>query len=231
MMGNCTACGEAKHNWEVRCAQCVISSDIPDDWPILLVGLSLRYRLVVFFESVGGALVVGTAVYLAVAPVLQLLSRVLSGTALTISQIVWFLLVVILIIGCVTAVYLGYSQLKSNAFYEVSKTKIKFSNIIESYESMEDEIAGAPPIDTRFVKNDLPLKKVRSINVKQGWLARHLSYGEIEIFLDQGGNPWAVIPGVTDPFAFKEKLELIVRYGVSASVLPTQGPRSNPQKP
>ncbi|HVS26183.1 MAG TPA: hypothetical protein VHE58_02605 [Burkholderiales bacterium] len=230
-MKKCPTCGEATEYWELRCARCAVSSDIPNDWPILLVGPSLRYRLTVFIEWLAGAAVVGTGVYLAESPLLKSLSWLFTGAILTVIQIVLFLLVVIVILGCVTAAYLGYSQLRSKAAYAVSKTKINFSDIIEDYETIVDDIAGGPPTDTRFVDREFELEKVRLTRVKQNWLAQRLSYGDIEIYIDQTVKPAIVIPGVINPHAFKEKLELILKWRASVSLQPRQGLLSKMQKP
>jgi hypothetical protein len=66
--------------------------------------------------------------------------------------------------------------------------------------------------ETKFIEAEIALADVRRIHVMQGWLARQLGYGDIEVFTCQGSKPKAVITGVTKPEVFKEKLELLLKY-------------------
>jgi hypothetical protein len=228
-MEKCPECGEAKERWEFRCAQCCMRSDASDDWPILLVGPSLRYRLVAFLTGLAGAFIVATTVYFGASPAAQLLASLFSGALLTILALALLLIEVVVMVGCVTAAYDAYGDFRNRAIFEVSKTKITLSNVINEYDSMVDEISGGTPTNTRFVDYQVELDRVRRTLVKQGWLARRLSYGDIEIYADPGDKLTVRIPGVHNPHAFRKRLELLLKS--RASLLLEQGALSKSQTP
>lgn len=209
-MDKCETCGQAKQRWELRCAICALASDMPDDWYILLVAPSLRYRLIRFVASLAGALTLGAIVYFGAAPTVQVLSSLVSGALLTILALILLLIFVVVILGCVTVAYLAYDQLRSSASFAVSKTKIRFSDVFKDYDTIVDDLSGEPPTSTQFIEREIKLASVRRTAVKQGRLGQWLSYGDVEIYTDQNDKPTMLIAGVVNPHVFREKLELLV---------------------
>jgi len=209
MTRQCETCDKTNETWELRCTSCALSSDIPDDWPILIVGPSLAYRIVAGVKLATPFTFVGALVFLAAVRLNEFAPQILTGTILIIVQLIIMIARIVAAVMCISSIYVAFSQIVNNhAIFSISKTKIKFGDHVDLYDSIEDDV----PRETKFIDAETKLTDVRRFHVTQGWFANQLGQGDVEIFTDESAKPKVIIPGVTRPFIFKEKLDLILRY-------------------
>ena len=206
-MDPCASCGRVLERWEIRCIECAVQTAIPEDWYILIAGPSLRYRWVVALARATGALVMAFLIAGASLALAEYLQRISTGGFLSVLQVIVALGGLIATLVCLSLVYVAFSEIKTNAAFAVSKTKINFQNVVQLYDKLDDDV----PSETKFTESDLLLADVRRIQVGQAWLARLLGYGHIHVFTD-GTKPAADIMGVVHPHRFAESLRLIVRH-------------------
>ncbi len=188
-------CGEALERLEIRCARCAVSGSSPDSEAILTGGQSLAYRLARSVTMAAGGAFAGAALFAAALGVLVLIPFILDGLVLAVTQVIVMLAGIIAAVAGFSAVFVSFAELQRNAGFEVSKTVLRFN----------DEHA-------EFIEREIELAAVRRVGVDQGWFARLFRYGAIEIFTDFDPKPAAVIPGVSRPYDFKERFELILRH-------------------
>jgi len=228
VMNTCATCGEANESWEVRCTTCAVASAIPDDWNILLIGPSLWFRLIEAVKSATTFVFVGVLILIVAGLLVRLAPLVFSGTFLSIFRAVIAIAGLFLSVACISGVYVAFSEFRGHASFSVSKKKIELNDYVDLYDSLEDDV----PRETKFIKADTKLADVLSTRVKQGWLARRLGYGNIEVFTDDSSRPTAIIPGVTKPNVFKAKLDQILQYRDTpiSKLKPMEMPESQPNE-
>jgi hypothetical protein len=204
----CPTCGETKEIWEKGCVNCD-----SDDLFVFAVGSSLRYRLTTGLIKVSAFILASLLIMELVKIILKILPHVLSGTPLIICQIVIAITGVLIFVVCITCGYISLTEIRSNASYAISKTKISFSNIKNSFAWIDDEI----PKEPKLTLIDSNMADVGDIRVKQGWLGRHLDYGEIDIYMHKDLKPTIEIPGVIRPYIFIERFNLLLNRTVNQS--------------
>ncbi len=219
-MKTCEICGDTLESWEIRCTECAVASDMPENWYVLGVGSSLPFRVVRFVKLTSLSIIGGLAAYILGIVLVSVLARMLSDGLLYFVGFVALAVEVFIIGACITGVYWAFDQLRSDAGFFVTRSKIEFHETVKVYESLDQD---APP-DVKFIDAEIKLADVRRVQVRQGWLARHLGYGDVEIFTNKSAKPEAVIYGVTKPGAFKEKLEMLVEHRPMSQPRLTQMP-------
>ena len=140
--------------------------------------------------AAGGALAGAVALAIAV-EVSDLLPLVISGSLLPLMQGIVILAGIFAAVIGFSAIFVSFAELQPNASVEISKDVLRFNDL-----QAEVEIG---------------LGQVRCVRVDQGWFSRLFRYGAIEIFTDGSLQPAAIIPGVSRPHCFKEKLKSILR--------------------
>jgi uncharacterized membrane protein YdbT with pleckstrin-like domain len=187
----CPMCGEGVDEREIRCTRCAVSTPASDSWQTLSAGDSLAYRLVRSVTmAAGGALAGAVALAIAV-EVSDLLPLVISGSLLPLMQGIVILAGIFAAVIGFSAIFVSFAELQPNASVEISKDVLRFNDL-----QAEVEVG---------------LAQVRCVRVDQGWFSRLFRYGAIEIFTDGSPEPAAIIPGVSRPHCFKEKLESILK--------------------
>jgi hypothetical protein len=142
--------------------------------------------------ATGGALAGAVSIAGAVA-LLALLPLIFSGPFLPLIQAVVMLAGIFAAVIGFSAVFVSFSELqRNNASLEISRDVLRFNDL--------------------HVEREIDLAEVCCVRVDQGWFAGIFHYGAIEVFTDPGPEPEAVIPGISRPHAFKEKLELILKH-------------------
>src|SRR5437773_5877093 len=80
----CETCGGDNDYWEVRCVRCALPSPtVKDDWPLLAVAPSVRYRLATGIRNALGFVLVGVVVFIVGRLLPEFLTRFLSGNTRT----------------------------------------------------------------------------------------------------------------------------------------------------
>ncbi len=201
----------------MRCVECALASPaIPDDWPLLAVAPSLRYRLVTGLTNALGCALLGAIVFFLGSMLGGALPRLLTGAVLTMSALVALAVEWIVLLACFTGVVLSLSGIRSAALFSFSKTALDFHDVIKSYDTSVDELLDENAKETKFVDRQFKLADVRNVSVRQGFLGRQLGCGDIEIWGTKDSRP-LIIPGVINPNGFKQRLELILEHRANAA--------------
>jgi hypothetical protein len=192
----CQVCGQVLEPWETRCTHCAVLTAPPDSEEILAGSQSFAYRLARSVMIAAGGAFTGAVAFAATAGVLALLPHLLSGSLLPVIQAAVILAGIFAAVIGFSGILVSLAELQRNASFEISKATLRFSDF--------------------HIELEIDLAEVRGVRVEQGWVGRALGYGAIEIFTEPGPNPVAVIPGISRPYAFKEKLELILKHHESS---------------
>ena len=187
----CPMCGEGLEEREICCTRCAVSTAVSDSWPILAAGRSLAYRLVGSLTMAAGGALAGAVALATAVGVAALLPHIINGPVLPVIQAVVMLAGIFGAVIGFSAIFVSFGELQRNASLEISKDALRFNDL--------------------HVELEIDLAQVRCVRVDQGWFARLFRYGAIEIFTDRGPEPAAVIPGVSRPHYFKEKLKSILK--------------------
>jgi hypothetical protein len=176
-----------------------------NDLPILRVSPSLSFRVVEFVKLISTALFVAVLTFVIATRLAALLHHVLTGGLLYLVGFTLLILEIFIIAACLALLYWAVTEFRSLTSFSFTRTKLEVDRLTRSYDPMEE----MPPKDT-FAHSELQLSDVRTIRIKQGWLARRLGYGTVEILTDRALKPAAVIPGVKGVEIFKARLDALV---------------------
>ncbi|MGA7325630.1 MAG: hypothetical protein WBX25_14345 [Rhodomicrobium sp.] len=200
MAVRCSGCGVILEPWEVRCTRCAVLTDTLDCLNILASGHSLAYRVARSLTTAAGGALAGAFGFFVALAVFRFLPSLFGGVVLSIAQAVVTLGGVLAAVIGFSAIAVSFGELQRNASFEVSKEVLRFNDLHDP--------SGA---EAKFIEREIALAAVSRVRADQSWLGRLFDYGTIEIFTNCSLNPSAVIPGLSRPHAFKEKLELILK--------------------
>ncbi len=176
-----------------------------NDLPILTVSPSLSYRVVEFVKLISTTLFVAVLTFVFLTRLAALLHHVLTDGLLYLVGFTLLILEIFIVCACLALLYFAVTEFRSFTSFSLTGTKLEVNRLTRPY----DPMAETPPEDT-FAHSELQLSDVRAIRIKQGWLARGLGYGTVEILTDRSLKPAAIIPGVKGVEIFKARLDALV---------------------
>ena len=205
MAVRCSGCGGVLEPWEVRCMRCAVSTDAPDGLNILAGGHSLAYRVARSLTMAAGGALAGAFGFFVALAVFRFLPSLFGGAILSVAQAAVTLGGVLAAVIGFSAIAVSFGELQRNASFEVSKEVLRFNDLHDP--------SGA---EAKFIEREIALAAVSRVCVDQSWFGRLFDYGTIEIFTNCSLNPSAVIPGLSRPHAFAEKLQLLLKHSEGA---------------